>query len=266
MRLRTNTLSILLAALGGALLAAPPETDSDKGADSEKAAAPVATGPNYKAIREEAIGLKFDTFKVRTRTYNKVVITGIDDIGVKIRHEAGTARLKFVELPAKMRTQFGYNPKASVKAKEVAKGKEAELAKLTDEQRAKLVEKETKRQEARTALMAKQEKSKAASTIKDLEAKIRKMELGITQANAEAKGLLDRAARYRSQANYVVTRRDANGFVVTEQRVSKGKLKMADNFEHQAEQQNLKIRFAKDLINKYEREIRDLEKFLRKAK
>jgi hypothetical protein len=56
------------------------------------------------------VGQKLETLTVRGKTYNKVVINGIDDVGVRIRHEAGTARLKFDTLPAAMRKCFALQP------------------------------------------------------------------------------------------------------------------------------------------------------------
>lgn len=210
------------------------------------------------------IGQKFETFKVRAKTYNKVLITGIDDIGVKIRHEAGSARLKFVELPASMRKQFGYNPAASAKARENEKVRETELAKLTEEDRKKLMEKEAERRAARSVWEKKEEKIKAAKTIKVLESKIRKLKLGTSQARADIEGLRGRANRYRSEATSVVSRTDRNGNIVSETRVSKGKLKMADNYDRKAEQERVKIDVAKDMMDRYDDEIRDLRRLLQR--
>ena len=39
-----------------------------------------------------------------------MVIKGVDEVGVKITHEYGTARIKFPELPEEFQTRFGYDP------------------------------------------------------------------------------------------------------------------------------------------------------------
>ena len=53
------------------------------------------------AERESAQGEKHSTLTTsRGRTYKKVIIKGVDEVGVKITHEYGTARIKFPELPA----------------------------------------------------------------------------------------------------------------------------------------------------------------------
>ena len=61
--------------------------------------------------RKAAKGEKLDTLSTkRGRTYNKVTISGVDEVGVKIVHEAGTARIKFAELPDLFQRRFGYDP------------------------------------------------------------------------------------------------------------------------------------------------------------
>ena len=63
------------------------------------------------AERESAKGEKHATLTTsRGRTYKKVVIKGVDEIGVKITHEYGTARIKFPELPEEFQARFGYDP------------------------------------------------------------------------------------------------------------------------------------------------------------
>ena len=63
------------------------------------------------AERESAKGEKHATLTTsRGRTYKKVVIKGVDEVGVKITHEYGTARIKFPELPEEFQARFGYDP------------------------------------------------------------------------------------------------------------------------------------------------------------
>ena len=62
------------------------------------------------AERESAKGEKHATLTTsRGRTYKKVVIKGVDEVGVKITHEYGTARIKFPELPEEFQARFGYD-------------------------------------------------------------------------------------------------------------------------------------------------------------
>ena len=61
--------------------------------------------------REAAVGEKHASLTTgKGRTYKKVVIKGVDEVGVKIAHEYGTARIKFEELPEEFQTRFGYDP------------------------------------------------------------------------------------------------------------------------------------------------------------
>ncbi len=61
--------------------------------------------------RETAKGEKHEALTTsKGRTYKKVTIKGVDEIGVKIFHEYGTARIKFAELPEEFQKRFGYDP------------------------------------------------------------------------------------------------------------------------------------------------------------
>ena len=63
------------------------------------------------AQREAAKGEKHEALTTsRGRTYKKVTIKGVDEVGVKIFHEYGTARIKFAELPEEFQKRFGYDP------------------------------------------------------------------------------------------------------------------------------------------------------------
>ena len=61
--------------------------------------------------RRSAKGEKHEYITTKKgRTYKKVTISGVDEIGVKIFHESGTARIKFAELPTTFQQRFGYDP------------------------------------------------------------------------------------------------------------------------------------------------------------
>ncbi len=81
------------------------------------------------AQREAAKGEKHELLTTsRGRTYKEVVIRGVDEVGVKIFHQAGTARIKFAELPEEFQKRFGYDPS---RADELLK-KEKDLANARD--------------------------------------------------------------------------------------------------------------------------------------
>ena len=61
--------------------------------------------------REAAVGEKHASLTTgKGRSYKKVVIKGVDEVGLKITHEYGTARIKFEELPEEFQARFGYDP------------------------------------------------------------------------------------------------------------------------------------------------------------
>ena len=187
-------LSVLSTVLITSLIAAPPDQGADKVVEKPRYKTTTAA-VDYEEIRNQAIGQKFETFKVRAKTYNNVLITGIDDIGVKIRHEAGTARLKFVELPASMRKQFGYNPAASAKARKEEKARENEPEQLSEEDRKRREKMEAERRAARSVLETEKGKIKAEQKIKVSEAKLSGLKLGTSQVRAEVEWRGGRANR-----------------------------------------------------------------------
>lgn len=101
---------------------------------------------------------KFETLKlVNGKTYNKVEVTEKTPAGISIRHEAGTARIKFKDmLEADVKTLGGYDPKVAEEYQrkqqelEAAQNRamDAELAKLaksgkTEQQQLEEVKKQT---------------------------------------------------------------------------------------------------------------------------
>ncbi|RYD31816.1 MAG: hypothetical protein EOP85_22350 [Verrucomicrobiaceae bacterium] len=58
--------------------------------------------------RQRATGNAFDELTLASgRTYRKVSVTAIDDAGVNVRHEDGSAKLRFEDLNASQRVLFG---------------------------------------------------------------------------------------------------------------------------------------------------------------
>ncbi len=67
--------------------------------------------------RENALGQRFEQFILADgREFQQVTITHIDDGGVSIRHEHGTARLGFNDLTPEERAFFGLDEKSSLAA------------------------------------------------------------------------------------------------------------------------------------------------------
>jgi hypothetical protein len=70
-----------------------------------------------QGLRMKALGRKFDRFSVNDgRTFENVTVTGVDDGGVAIRHEHGTARFRFAELSAGQSELFGLDERSGLAA------------------------------------------------------------------------------------------------------------------------------------------------------
>jgi hypothetical protein len=70
-----------------------------------------------KQRRQEALGASYATLRVgANREFQQVSVLAIDDAGVSIRHSDGTARLRFADLDAAQRVQFGLDEELAVAA------------------------------------------------------------------------------------------------------------------------------------------------------
>lgn len=70
-----------------------------------------------RANREAAVGRSFENFQgAGSRSYQKVVITRVTDIGIEFRHATGIARLAATDLTAEQRDVFGLEADASGEA------------------------------------------------------------------------------------------------------------------------------------------------------
>lgn len=87
------------------------ELAKDKAEAARAALAEKARLARAAEERKAATGEKHDYITTKKgRTYKKVTIRGVDAIGLRIFHEAGTARIPFAELPEKFQVRFGYDP------------------------------------------------------------------------------------------------------------------------------------------------------------
>lgn len=69
------------------------------------------------------------------KTYQTVVVTARTPAHISIRHESGLSRIRLVDLPEKLRKQYGYDPKAAkaYEEKEAADARIAEKATAAQE-------------------------------------------------------------------------------------------------------------------------------------
>jgi hypothetical protein len=69
------------------------------------------------ALRSESVGRSFDELAgARGRTFEKVVITRVTDVGIEFRHATGSARLAAAELTSTQQGIFGIDPGISGEA------------------------------------------------------------------------------------------------------------------------------------------------------
>lgn len=70
-------------------------------------------------LRMKSVGRTFDTLAVNNgRTFENVSVTGVDDGGVAIRHEHGTARLRYSDLSAGQCALFGLDESSALAAED----------------------------------------------------------------------------------------------------------------------------------------------------
>lgn len=91
--------------------------------------------------------MKLDELEVKGgKVYEDVTILSADDIGVKIMHSAGTARIPFRSLPRTLAKKFEYDPAAALAQRQREAEQEAEAAR-----RAAMIAKEQKLRKIETA-------------------------------------------------------------------------------------------------------------------
>ncbi|MFP6879104.1 MAG: hypothetical protein VCA37_19915 [Roseibacillus sp.] len=239
--------------------------------------------------RKAAKGEKLDTLSTkRGRTYNKVTISGVDEVGVKIVHEAGTARIKFAELPDLFQRRFGYDPnradellnreRALARARDLAAiaGLRAEAGLPPEPKITRTTGPTITRRPTITRPKVTRPKTTGPRVTKPrdvtsdpdpdvattdtradvaaLNVKIAALESSIKQIKVVAEGFdkEERKANDRAFANAAKTAGDG--------KVDQSKLAKAKEWRDKAQAEYDKISSAKSTITKYRREIKNLER------
>lgn len=122
-----------------------PKPSSNGGGGSKTGATPevAVDSAAIRSKREAVSGKTFATLTLGERQFSNATVTGIDDLGIKLRHEAGMASMQWDQVSGEVQDQWGYDPgafKRAVAAKEKA---EEEAAK----QRTEMAEAAQKQQE-----------------------------------------------------------------------------------------------------------------------
>ena len=233
--------------------------------------------------RKAAKGETLDTLSTkRGRTYNKVTISGVDEVGVKIVHEAGTARIKFAELPDLFQRRFGYDPnradellireRALARARDLAAiaGLRAEAGlppepKITRTNGPTITRPKVTRPKTTGPRVTKPRDvtsdpgpdvatTDTRADVAALNVKIAALEASIKQIKVVAEGFdeEERKANDRAFANAAKSASDG--------KVDQSKLAKAKEWRDKAQAEYDKISSAKSTITKYRREIKKLER------
>jgi len=225
------------------------------------------------AERESAKGEKHATLTTsRGRTYKKVVIKGVDEIGVKITHEYGTARIKFPELPEEFQARFGYDPsrahdlldreknlesareRASIAALRANAGLPATTATRPTTTKTKTTRPKTTKPKTTKPVQTAVEPPSDNVEVQGMVAKIAELEQVIAKHRPEAEALEEKASDIQDQAFKGI------GGTGGDPKVSQKKLAEAKTWQDKAEAVYNKITSARVEIGQLRRKIKLIER------
>lgn len=225
------------------------------------------------AERESAKGEKHATLTTsRGRTYKKVVIKGVDEIGVKITHEYGTARIKFPELPEEFQARFGYDPsrahdllareknlesareRASIAALRANAGLPATTATRPTTTKTKTTRPKTTKPKTTKPVQTAVEPPSDNVEVQGMVAKIAELEQVIAKHRPEAEALEEKASDIEDQAFKGI------GGTGGDPKVSQKKLAEAKTWQDKAEAVYNKIISARVEIGQLRRKIKLIER------
>lgn len=229
------------------------------------------------AERESAKGEKHATLTTsRGRTYKKVVIKGVDEIGVKITHEYGTARIKFPELPEEFQARFGYDPsrahdlldreknlesareRASIAALRANAGLPATTATRPTTTKTKTTRPKTTKPKTTKPVQTAVEPPSDNVEVQGMVAKIAELEQVIAKHRPEAEALEEKASDIEDQAFKGI------GGTGGDPKVSQKKLAEAKTWRDKAEAVYNKITSARVEIGQLRRKIKLIERSSKK--
>lgn len=225
------------------------------------------------AERESAKGEKHATLTTsRGRTYKKVVIKGVDEIGVKITHEYGTARIKFPELPEEFQARFGYDPsrahdlldreknlesareRASIAALRANAGLPATTATRPTTTKTKTTRPKTTKPKTTKPVQTAVEPPSDNVEVQGMVTKIAELEQVIAKHRPEAEALEEKASDIEDQAFKGI------GGTGGDPKVSQKKLAEAKTWRDKAEAVYNKITSARVEIGQLRRKIKLIER------
>ncbi len=171
------------------------------------------------------------------REYFKVEILSNDDVGIRIRHEAGTARIAFQNLPADLQAKYHYDPKKAAAQKEMESKAQLEqeandpLGPDGSKGRSPVP---TKSDAGPSPAVAEPNPTADEVDLQKLEAYIVKMKLNVETAGREAARLRSQAMSERMRMRNKVKGYDNRGQAVSETVQDKSGQVKADKLTEQA--------------------------------
>ena len=225
------------------------------------------------AERESAKGEKHAILVTsRGRAYKKVVIKGVDEVGVKITHEYGTARIKFPELPEEFQARFGYDPsraqdllarekslesareRASIAALRANAGLPGTTATRPTTTRTKTTRPKTTKPKTTKPAAAAIEAPSNNVEVQGMVAKIAELEQVIAKHRPEAEALEEKASEIHDQAFKGI------GGTGGDPKVSQKKLAEAKTWQDKADAVYNEISTARVEIGQLRRKIKLIER------
>ncbi|MDB4353887.1 hypothetical protein N9Z02_01145 [Akkermansiaceae bacterium] len=222
---------------------------------------------SYESARQSAVGEQLDELKIRTgKLYTSVTIRGVDNVGIKIMHAGGTARISHGHLPSKMQTRFGFDPdKALEQRKKELERERDRVAQVDEEMQKQAAEKAVVREERRDTQPVEKRRirntrydalSEADKRLVDgFKARIFKIRAGMNGAGEEIDKLIEKADDMRKRANRGVPVRTEGGEIAQETRVDRAKMKRVATYERQINKLREKLKEAKSAIDVLEGKV-----------
>jgi type II secretory pathway component HofQ len=135
------------------------------------------------------------------REYLKVEVLTVDDVGIRIRHDAGTARISYQDLPDSLQAKYHFDRKKAEAAKAKESQNLAEHEKSFEPPPIAAVPK--KRPVPKSAAASEADPAADAQELENLEAYIADMKGMVKTKTAEALNLRAQATTERSRVRYV---------------------------------------------------------------
>ena len=99
----------------------------------------VSKRADIEAARRAAVGEKHEKLELSTgRIYHDVAITGVDEIGVRVTHRNGVARIDFMNLPSPWQERFHFDVTRFLEARKSERLARYRWEKAVDERMAKI--------------------------------------------------------------------------------------------------------------------------------